>query len=420
MIKTQGNPNIINIIAAAKNRISRYDEPLRENCIVFESFWGRSYSCNPAAMYEYISQEHPEYECVWFFNDINTFVPGNAKKVKRRSEEYYHYLMTAKYFIYNTNMPRSFKKRYGQVVIHTMHGTPFKSFGLDVKEEADTEEKRIRIVERASIWDYLIAQGEFTKSMTWRWFRYDRNILETGYPRTDVLFRKDAKSVEEIRTSLALPKGKKVILYAPTWRKEGRFDMMLDIEEMQKALSGEYLLLIRLHHFVADYYEVPEDGTFVFDASGDIKVEDLYMITDVLVTDYSSVMFDFALTGKQMIFFAYDFEEYTKKDRGGYFDIATEAPGTLTYTTGEVIDAILHSDECLNADRKRIETFRNKYLTYENSDSAKKIFETVFVNDLAAKRILSKEMILEAARRIVPEKLIKRMRDISAKHRLSK
>ena len=401
-----------------KNIIYRND-PINDRCIVFESFWGRSYGCNPAAMYEYISREHPEYECVWFLNDTGTYVPGNAKKVERRSEDYYRYLATAKYFIYNTNMPRSFRKRNGQVIVHTMHGTPFKSFGLDVKEEAETEEKRIRVVERSALWDYLIAQGEFTRNMAWRWFRYDGAILETGYPRTDVLFRPDPDAVRELKKAFGIPEEKKVILYAPTWREEDSFDMALDLGEMRSRLADEYVLLIRLHHFSSEFYEVPEDGEFIFDGGRAGRIEDLYPAADVLITDYSSVMFDFALTGRQMIFFAYDLEEYTRRDRGSYFNIEAEAPGTLARTTGEVIDAILNSEECLRKDRERIESFRQKYLTYEDPHSSERVFDAVFVRDLRDRHAVAREKAVYAAARILPGRVMKKLRKVSAKRKLS-
>lgn len=393
---------------------------LKETCIVFESFWGRSYGCNPAAMYEYILRNHPEYECVWFLNDTDTYVPGNAKKVERRTEEYYHYLATAKYFIYNTNMPRSFKKKDGQVVVHTMHGTPFKSFGLDVKEEAETEEKQIRVIERAAIWDYLIAQGEFTKSMAWRWFRYRGIILETGYPRTDVLYDTESEAVCRQEKALGIPENKKVILYAPTWREGDSYEMPLDLEEMRRQLSDDYVLLIRLHHFVADLYEVPHDGEFVFDASSVSKIEDLYPLADVLITDYSSVMFDFALTQKQMIFFAYDLEEYTMKERGCYFDITAEAPGILARTTAEVIDAVVHADRYCAAAAERVESFHRKYLTYENDHSCELVYRKVFKEQIHLNNVKMTDKVSKALKRILPGRIYRKIRKAAARRMLNK
>lgn len=393
-------------------------EPIKENCIVFESLWGRSYSCSPAAFYEFIIDNHPEFECVWFLNDTDTTIKGNAKKVEKKSEEYYHYLATAKYFVFNANLPVSFVKRNDQVVIQTMHGTPFKSFGLDVKEEMPTEKEELRVIKRAAAWDYLVAQGEFTKSMVWRWFRYRGTVLKTGYPRTDRLFNPDEKAAIRLREYLRIPAEKKIILYAPTWRELDRFDMKLDIEAMRNAFSEDYVLLIRPHYFTADLYRVPEDGSFVFDAGRVSTIEDLFQITDILITDYSSVMFDFALTGKQMIFFAYDLKEYTENTRGSYFDISKEAPGTLAQTTEEVIDAIRDADAHSVINSERIKSFCDKYLTYENGNSSEMIYETVFVKKMQNILPVLRKLYYRLARKVLPQSVYSNMKEQSFRRAL--
>ena len=395
--------------ADTKQLYKKYrEEPIKEDLVVFESLWGRSYSCNPAAIYEYINENHPEYECVWFLNDTDTPVPGRARKVEHRSDEYWHCLATAKYLIYNANFPESFVKRDGQILVQTMHGTPFKTFGLDVKEELPSDKEKIRVVKRSMIWDYLVAQGEFTKNMAWRWFRYDNKVLETGYPRTDSMFVHDDEEAEKIRKDLGLPEGKKVILYAPTWRDMDRFDMMLDLEQLKQELSDEYIILVRPHYFVADKYTIPEDGAFVFDGCRTNKIEDLFQLTDVLITDYSSVFFDFALTDKPMIFFAYDLEEYTKETRGAYFDIAAEAPGPIAETTADVIDAIKKLDKHYELNSERIKIFRDKYLTYENADSTAQVFDAVFVKDERVKKNVLRSRVMSALGHIVPQKIYKK------------
>ena len=395
-------------------------EPLRDNCIAFESLWGRKCNCNPAALYEYIDKNHPEYECVWFLNDTDTEVNGRGRKVARGSEEYYKYLATAKYLVYNNNLPQTFRKRDGQIIIQTMHGTPFKSFGLDVEEEFPTEEDKMKVITRSALWDYLIAQGEFTKSMAWRWFRYNKTVLETGYPRTDVIYDTDENQVSQIRESLGLPDDKKVILYAPTWREMDGFDMQLDLEQMKEALSDEYVLLVRLHYFVAEFYQVPEDGEFIYDAAGVAKIEDLFALSDILITDYSSVMFDYALTRKPMIFFAYDLEDYTEKTRGSYFDIATEAPGALTRTTTEVIEAIRNIDRHSEINGQRIEEFCRKYLTYENACSSEQVFRQVFVEGRKSAKAAAGDKIRHAVKRIVPRRLYSKVRKAIIRTLLSK
>ena len=385
-------------------------KPLQANCIAFESLWGRKYNCNPAALYEYIDKNHPEYECVWFLNDLDTPVKGRAKKVQRGSEEYYKYLATAKYLVYNNNLPLTFKKREGQIIIQTMHGTPFKSFGLEVKDEVQTREDRMKVINRSALWDYLVAQGEFAANMAWRWFRYRKNILRTGYPRTDVLFREDSEDISAQKSELGLPADKKVILYAPTWREMDSFKMMLDLEKMRRELSDEYILLVRLHYFVSDAYQVPEDGEFIFDMSGPEKIEDLFALTDILITDYSSVMFDFSITRKPMIFYAYDIEEYTQETRGSYFDISTEAPGALTRTTDEVVDAVKNIDKHYERNGERIDNFIDKYLTYENPDSSEMIFNEVFAGKTKVSDKTAGDRAIAIVKRIVPRRLYSKIR----------
>lgn len=388
-------------------------EPIRENLILFESLWGRSYSCNPAALYEYIIADHPEYDCVWSLNDVDTPVKGSAAKVERKSEEYFHYLATAKYIISNANLPASFIKRDGQIIVQTMHGTPFKTFGLDVSDELPTDKEKIRVVSRSMIWDYLVAQGEFTVNMAWRWFRYDNTVLRTGYPRTDALYH-DAGNrgalAAGLREKMGLPDGKKVVLYAPTWRDLDRFDMMLDTEYLRREIGDEYILLVRPHYFVADKYSVPQNDDFVFDGGSVNKIEELFPITDILITDYSSVMFDFALTGKPMIFYAYDLEEYTKDTRGSYFDISEEAPGALAFTTGEVADAIKNADLHYESYGDRIDSFLRKYLTYEGPDSSAAIFDAVFVKDARDRRVRARAAVMSAVRKVIPGRVYKRAR----------
>lgn len=386
-------------------------EPIKDNCIVFESLWGRKYNCNPAAFYEYICEHHPEYECVWFFNDTDVSIPGNAKIVKRKTEEYYYYLATSKYFVYNANFPVSFRKRPEQVIIQTMHGTPFKTFGLDVREELPSEKEEMRVVRRAGIWDYIVAQGRFTDEMVWRWFRYENTVLRTGYPRTDNLYKDGKEKASEIRRSIGIPDNKKVILYAPTWRSMDRFDMMLDIEKMRTGLSDEYVLLLRPHYFVESFYKVPEDGSFVFDANRVDRIDDLFPVTDILITDYSSVMFDFVLTDKPIIFYTYDLRDYTEKTRGSYFNIATEAPGTIAESTEEVIDAVRDLNLHENLNNERINSFRDKYLTFENESSSEKIFEEVFVRAVADRGVKRRQRIQWTIKKILPGRYYKKLND---------
>lgn len=345
--------------------------------IMFESMWGEKYSCNPRALYEYIDQHYPEYECIWSLNDPRTPIKGRGKRVRRGSREYWYYMATAKYFVNNVNFQTEYVKRDGQVEIQTMHGTPLKTLGLDVVKDFPTEQSRKQFIEKNRRWNYLIVQGRFMEERAEGIFAHTGKILNTGYPRTDELFKTSEEDRKALKDALGLPQGKKVILYAPTWRVKNRFDMKMDLERMRQALEGEYILLVRLHHLAAAGYKVPEDREFVFDFTAYRSIEDLYQVSDILITDYSSVMFDYALLDKPMIFFTYDLEEYRDQLRGMYVDFEREAPGALVRTTDEVVAEIRRIEKKDSAYTERATRFKEKFLGYECADSCRRVVEQV-------------------------------------------
>ena len=350
-------------------------EPIVKNRILFESTWGDKYSCNPRAIYEYLDANYPEFECIWALNDDRIPINGKGKRVRRGTLKYYYYLATSKYLINNVNFPQTFVKRAGQIEIQTMHGTPLKTLGLDVPDELPTQQDVERFIERNRAWDYLVTQGKFVEDKAYQMFHVNPEILKTGYPRTDNLINTSSETIESIKARLGLPADKKVILYAPTWRIRDRFDMNLELETMREHLSEEYVLLIRVHHFSAKGYEVPEDQRFIFDYNKYSSIEDLYLISDIMITDYSSSMFDYALLDKPMIFFTYDMEDYCDKIRGLYVDFRKEAPGPICMTTEEVIDTIKNIDEEMEKCKKSVDAFKKKFLTYESGNSTEQVVE---------------------------------------------
>ncbi|MCC8073235.1 MAG: CDP-glycerol glycerophosphotransferase family protein, partial [Clostridiales bacterium] len=356
--------------------------PINNRQIIFESMWGTKYSCNPQHLYEYIDKNYPEFECIWSLCDERTPIKGKGKRIRRGSQEYYKYLATAKYFINNVNFEELYEKRSGQIEVQTMHGTPLKTLGLDVDSDFPTELSRQKFCRKIHRWDYLIVQGQFMKDKASDCYDFNKEYLCTGYPRTDMLFGKTDDDIKKIKEKLGIPINKKIILYTPTWRKKNSFDMQLDLERMRNALSDEYVLLVRLHHLSVGKYTVPADNEFIFDFTFYQVVEELYLASDILITDYSSVMFDYALLGKPMIFYTYDFDDYADKLRGLYVDFKKEAPGPLVYDTDEVINAVLNIDEETAKCSRRIEDFNNKYLSYENGNSCEQIVQTVFGSEI--------------------------------------
>lgn len=365
-------------VRAVKYKAFR-EEPVQENVVFFESMWGSKYSNNPKAFYEYMDQAHPEYTCVWSFTDPGTPIAGNGKKVRRGSEEYYHYLATAKYLMTDVNFENAFVKRDGQIIIQTMHGTPYKGIGLDSKDDFPTKESVWKYVRKNMYWDYLISQGVFVDKKAFGIYKFYRTLLKTGYPRTDSIIQGNNDAADRLKQQLGIPKDKKVILYAPTWRVWGSFNLQIDLNSFMASIGDEYVFAVRIHHLSSEGFESPADGKRIFDLTSYSSIEDLYQIADILITDYSSVMFDFILTGKPIIFYTYDLEEYKDNLRGVYFDLETEAPGPLVYTEKELVDTIRNIASYDKSYGEKVNRFRQKFLTYENPNSSEKIFDEVFV-----------------------------------------
>jgi CDP-glycerol glycerophosphotransferase len=247
-----------------------------------------------------------------------------------------------------------------------------------VDADFPTNRSRELYIEKNSRWNYLIVQSDFMVEKAKACFMFEKEYLKTGYPRTDILFDDNAYDNEKIKEAIGIPKDKKVVLYLPTWRVKNRFNMQLDLEQMREKLGDDYVILVRIHHFCANGYTVPADNEFIFDLTAYRCVEELYRISDIMITDYSSVMFDFALLNKPMIFYTYDLEEYSEELRGLYVDIVKEAPGPLVYDTSQVIDVILNIASQTEKCSDRIDSFKKKYLTYECGNSCEKVVQEVF------------------------------------------
>ena len=209
-------------------------------------------------------------------------------------------------------------------------------------------------------------------------------MLETGYPRNDILYNIDENKVKEIKEKLKLPLDKKVILYAPTWRDDDAYDvgkvkfkLRLELDKLEKSISDDYIVLVRNHYLITDS-DVDDYGCFAIDVSKYDDIAELYLISDVLITDYSSVFFDFANLKRPMLFYMYDLEKYEQTLRGFYIDISSEVPGPILKTTEEVIDALKHIDDIKVEYSDKYEEFCNKFCNLEDGNSSKRIVEKVW------------------------------------------
>jgi CDP-glycerol glycerophosphotransferase (TagB/SpsB family) len=368
------------------------NEPLDEKMVFFESFFGKNYSGNPKYIYEEMLRDpqFKDFKFVWSYTGNNPeSIPGNPIIVNRETEDYYRYLARAKYWVNNIVFPVH-RKREGNVYIQTWHGTPLKKLGFDIEIEGPETLARENFYIESRNWDYLISANEYSTKIFRRAFKFDKEVLEVGYPLNDIFYRDDLEQkIKEIKQKLNIPLDKKVILYAPTWRDnemvgswKHTFTLKFDLEEFYQNLKDDYVIILRMHHLIADSLQIDDKyKSFVYELSKYDDIQELYVISDIIITDYSSVFFDFANSKRPMLFFAYDFEIYKNDIRGFYLDMEQDLPGPIVKTGEELLDAIKNIDRISEQYKEKYEEFYNKYCYLDDGNAAKRVIERVFGNE---------------------------------------
>lgn len=361
--------------------------PIKENVVLFETFMAKNYSDSPKYIYEALNKMYPgKYECVWAINGKHD-IPYGAKTIKRFSFQYAYYCAISKYLVFNVRQPLWFRKREGQVFLETWHGTPLKRLVFDQEEVTSASPKyKEQFYKQRKEWDYLVSANPFSSKTFRSCFMYEGKMLEYGYPRNDILYASDKEErAKRLKEKLGIPLDKKTILYAPTWRDdehygkgEYKFTLALDLKKMKTMLEKDYVLLLRTHHYIADKIDTTGLEGFAYNFSTYDDISEIYLITDICITDYSSVFFDFANLKRPILFYTYDIEKYKNQLRGFYIDMNTEVPGPLLYTSEEVIDAILHIDTIQNRYQKRYDDFYDRFCCFDDGHASENIVKEVF------------------------------------------
>ncbi len=364
--------------------------PVKKDMIVFDCSIGRNYTGNPRYIYEYMVEHglDKEYRCIWLFENPKTRVPGNARVVKFRRIRYFYYMAVAGIWIFDCRQPDFLVKRKEVHYIQTWHGTPLKKLALDMEAvdmggETDIENYKEHFRKNTKTWDYLISQNRFSTEIFQRCFDFHKEILEIGYPRNDILFHKNTKEYQEqLKKELGIPKDKKVILYAPTWRDnefyekgQYKFSPAIDFKVLMEELSEEYVLLVKYHYLVQDKVDWKGFEGFIYKFSAKYDITELYLLADLLITDYSSVMFDYSVLKRPMLFYCYDYDNYRDNLRGFYFDFEKEAPGPISRTTRELVDDI-KGKRYLEYET-RYKAFCRKFNHRDDGNASKKIVELI-------------------------------------------
>ncbi len=363
----------------------RSRRPLRD-AVLFVSWNGKQCTDNPRGIAEELRRRGDDREHLWVVTDYAAAVPEGGRAVLSGTEEYFDALARCRYVISNDDMQPFFRKREGQVYLQTWHGTPLKKIGFDIgrPQFASGTAYFDRLAADIGKWDLLLSQNPFSTPIFRRAFRYEGEICEYGYPRNDILTR-GGPLAGQVRRRLGIPDGKRVVMYVPTWRDNQfyasgryRFDLRIDLERAWQVLGPDHVLLIRGHHHLANDVTAGTRRDFALNVTGYPSISELFLITDVLITDYSSVMFDFAVTGRPMLFFTYDLEQYRDQLRGFCFDFEAEAPGPLLAGSEEVLAAARDTAAATAGYAAAYKAFAAKYCPLDDGKAGARVCDRLF------------------------------------------
>ncbi|WP_298036751.1 CDP-glycerol glycerophosphotransferase family protein [uncultured Microbacterium sp.] len=305
-----------------------------ENAVFFESFYGQSAGCNPRALDREIAERAPGVTRYWSVTDLSVPVPAGAIAIVEGTPEWWRARAAARLLIVNDWLRRRFARKPGQKVLQTWHGTPLKRLALH--RPGFAPRRMAAVVKESRRWDVLLAQNTYSERILKKAYAFfGKPVWTDGYPRNDMLVTGEGAATRE---QLGISPDERVLLYAPTWRDD-RSEMVDFIDPQLLAEQTDSVVLVRGHSRTLRPGR-DQSGARVIDVTGHPETAQLLLAADALITDYSSVMFDFSVTGKPIFFLVPDLEHYRGELRGFYFDLAARAPGPLVSTQEELAERI--------------------------------------------------------------------------------
>ncbi|WP_030771625.1 bifunctional glycosyltransferase/CDP-glycerol:glycerophosphate glycerophosphotransferase [Streptomyces sp. NRRL F-2664] len=356
--------------------------PLRPELAVFSAYWHGGYACNPAAIEAKLRELAPRMRTVWICDPAHAAtLPRETVALRPGSAAYFSALARAAYLVTNVNVDRALVKRRGQVLLQTQHGTPLKRVGLDLRDRpaANPTTDFAGLLRGADQWDYLLSANRHSTLVWERAVPASYTTLEYGSPRNDVFHRATRTDVLELRERLGIPAGSTAILYAPTHRdyRRSRPDH-LDFERLLRDLGPRFTVLVRTHLMYADADRTWEPHPRLVDVSSYPSVEELCLASDALVTDYSSLMFDYAVLDRPIVIHADDWEAY-EAARGTYFDLRSCPPGAIARTQDELVDIFTTGHWQGSRSAQLRSAFRARFCSYDDGHAAERVVRRVFL-----------------------------------------
>ncbi|NLR33034.1 CDP-glycerol glycerophosphotransferase family protein [Levilactobacillus tujiorum] len=352
-----------------------FDQPT----LIFESFGGRQVSDSPYAIYRLFTQLYPGFTFIWSIDrSQKKFCKENdIPYVIRRTAKWVRTLEKASFWISNARFPAWVKKPNYVTYIQTWHGTPLKKLGLDIENVSmpgtTTTKYHANFVREANRWDALVSPNDYSTRIFRSAFGFNNQILKVGYPRNDELINSTREDVTALKQELGIPLDKKVVLYAPTYRdnqfaEKGKytFELPFSLDEFRERYGQDAVLVLRMHYLISNALDISGYEGVVFDFSNHPNISDLYLISDMLITDYSSVFFDFAYLKRPILFYPYDYHMYKDELRGFYLDYEKDLPGEIAHNEQQLLQMI--GDKLKTPDMSHDQKFMDFYQRFCSID----------------------------------------------------
>ena len=357
--------NVIDVINMIQDKLNlfrmrrlfkRGHSPFDNTTIVFESFGGRQVSDSPYAIYQLFQKLYPGINMIW---SIDRSLKSYCKKhginyVVRRTSKWVRTLEKSQFWISNARYPSWVKKPSYVTYIQTWHGTPLKKLGLDIENVSmpgtTTAKYHKNFVKEANRWDALVSPNDYSTQIFRSAFGFNNQILKIGYPRNDELINTKPSEIDDLKRELGIPLDKKVVMYAPTYRdnqfaQKGKytFELPFDLDDFKKSFGDDAVLILRMHYLISNALDISDYQDFVYDFSSHPNISDLYLVSDLLITDYSSVFFDYAYLKRPILFYPYDYHLYKEELRGFYLNYEKDLPGKIANTPEQLLEEIQHA-----------------------------------------------------------------------------
>ena len=382
--------------------------PVDPTLVVFSEYWGTGFGCNPKAIFDALPVVAPHLKAVWIIEKSKAAgLPAGVAHVAPNSLKQWVVLARAKYLVNNVNFPGAFVKRPGQKMIQTMHGTPLKHVGLDVMghdvagnaidpkrvaprkgnqlvatDAARSRQEFVDLLRRSDNWDFAVSSNPYSTEVWGHAYPCNYTWLEYGYPRNDALVNATNVEVQASRARLGVRPDQHVVLYAPTYRDvAGDTSLRIDFADLINHVSDDFVFVVRAHHTTTlgpRINDLVSSGR-VIDGSALPSIIDCYLSADLLITDYSSVMFDYAVLNRPIVIFADDWEAY-QEARGTYFDLLANPPGAVAISQAELVKVFV--DRKFNdADSlQRLAEFRERFCSVDDGQAARRIIERAMLD----------------------------------------